>query len=92
MRFKVMGRERERKLSLSIKKRETSGSVKQELKDRLIDLPGGSGTETFEDKEESDFFFDICLTQLLISGRSRFFAIFCQFPARFAALSCVNQK
>lgn len=94
MRFKVMGRERERKLSLSIKKRETSGSVKQELKDRLIDLPGGSGTETFEDKEESDFLFDICLTQLLISdfGRSRFFAIFSQFPARFAALSCVNQK
>lgn len=31
--------------------------------DRLIDLPGGSGTETFEDKEESDFLFDICLTQ-----------------------------
>lgn len=79
MRFKVMGRERARKLSLSIKKRETSGSVKQELKDRLIDLPGGSGTETFEDKKESDFLFDICLTQLLISGRSRFLLFFVNF-------------
>lgn len=83
MRFKVIGREtfgeRERKLSFSIKKRETSGSVKQELKDRLIDLPGGRGTETFEDKEESDFLFDICLTELLNSGRSRFLLFFVHF-------------
>lgn len=79
MRFKVIGRERERKLSFSIKKTETSGSVKQELKDRLIDLPGGSVTETFEDKEESDFLFDICLTQLLISGRSHFLLFFVHF-------------
>lgn len=54
--------------------------------DRLIDLPGGSGTETFEDKEESDFLFDICLAQ---QEEVVFFAIFCQFPPRFAALSAL---
>lgn len=68
MRLKVIEKEREGKLSISIKNGAATGSEKQEPTDGLIDLPGGSGTKTFEDKEVSDFLFDICLIQLLLGG------------------------
>lgn len=50
MRLKVIEKEREAKLSMSIKKGEATDTVKLEPIDKLIDLRGLSGTKTFGDK------------------------------------------